>query len=63
MLENRTKYFRVEKKAGSFARLGGVAGGAGVLGLQRAFQTAGARGVVTSLWKVDDEAMGRLMEL
>ncbi len=34
--------------------LGEIAGGEGVLGLQRAFQVAGARTTVTSLWKVDD---------
>jgi tetratricopeptide (TPR) repeat protein/CHAT domain-containing protein len=42
--------------------LGAVAGGQGVLGLQRAFQLAGARTVVASLWKVDDEATRKLME-
>jgi CHAT domain-containing protein len=41
---------------------GEVAGGEGVLGLQRAFQVAGARGTVTSLWKVDDKNTRSLME-
>jgi CHAT domain-containing protein len=41
--------------------LGEAAGGEGLLGLQRAFQTAGARSVVSSLWKVPDRATQALM--
>jgi CHAT domain-containing protein len=40
---------------------GAVAGGEGVLGLQRACGLAGARSVLASLWKVPDEATHRLM--
>jgi tetratricopeptide (TPR) repeat protein len=43
--------------------LGPVAGGEGLLGLQRAFQMAGARNVVASLWGVDDQATAALMGL
>jgi CHAT domain-containing protein/tetratricopeptide (TPR) repeat protein len=39
-----------------------VAGGEGVLGLQRAFQAAGARTTVVSLWSVNDAATSVLME-
>jgi CHAT domain-containing protein len=42
--------------------LGMVEQGQGVLGLQRAFQAAGARALVASLWKVDDAATALLME-
>jgi CHAT domain-containing protein len=42
--------------------LGKVAGGEGVLGLQRAFQAAGARALVVSLWKVNDAATAVLMD-
>jgi len=42
---------------------GSVAGGEGVLGLQRAFHQAGARTVVASLWKVNDQATAALMAL
>ncbi len=42
--------------------LGALEYGQGVMGLQRAFQAAGARAVVASLWKVDDAATTVLME-
>jgi CHAT domain-containing protein len=42
--------------------LGQTAGGEGLLGLQRAFQSAGARAVVASLWSVPDEETRALME-
>lgn len=41
--------------------LGRNAGGEGLLGLQRAFQSAGAKTVVASLWNVPDEATRLLM--
>jgi CHAT domain-containing protein/Tfp pilus assembly protein PilF len=42
--------------------LGKAAAGEGLLGLQRAFQSAGARTVVASLWSVPDEETRMLME-
>jgi CHAT domain-containing protein/tetratricopeptide (TPR) repeat protein len=42
--------------------LGAVAGGEGLLGVQRAFQISGARTTVASYWKVHDLVTRRLME-
>jgi CHAT domain-containing protein len=42
--------------------LGESAGGEGLLGIQRAFQVAGARTTIATLWKVNDEATRRIME-
>ena len=41
--------------------LGRLTSGEGMLGLQRAFQLAGAKTAVTSLWTVDDTATRVLM--
>jgi CHAT domain-containing protein/tetratricopeptide (TPR) repeat protein len=42
--------------------LGRLAGGEGVIGLTRAFQYAGARAVLISLWEVGDRSTADLME-
>jgi CHAT domain-containing protein len=42
--------------------LGTVAAGEGVLGLRRAFQLAGVRTVIMSLWSVEDRAARQWME-
>lgn len=48
--------------SGCETALGRDIGGEGVIGLTRGFLLAGARGVVASLWKVDDLATADLME-
>ncbi len=42
--------------------LGKEMGGEGLIGLTRAFQYAGARSVLASLWRVEDASTGELME-
>ena len=42
--------------------LGEVAGGEGLLGLQRAFQVSGARTTIASYWKVDDFVTQAIMQ-
>ena len=42
--------------------LGKEMGGEGLIGLTRAFQYAGARSVLASLWKVEDKSTGELMK-
>jgi CHAT domain-containing protein len=42
--------------------LGETAGGEGLLGMQRAFQVAGVRATIATLWKVNDLATRRIME-
>jgi CHAT domain-containing protein/tetratricopeptide (TPR) repeat protein len=43
--------------------LGEIAGREGVFGLQRAFHMAGARDVVASFWRVDDQATAAVMAI
>ncbi len=43
--------------------LGKESGGEGIVGLTRAFQYAGARSVLASLWNVADESTAELMQL
>jgi CHAT domain-containing protein len=42
--------------------VGEIRGGEGIIGLTRAFQYVGARSVLASLWRVEDEATSELMQ-
>ena len=42
--------------------LGEIRAGEGVFGLRRAFQVAGAKTVIMSLWRVEDETTRQWME-
>jgi CHAT domain-containing protein len=48
--------------SGCESALGRATQGEGVLGLAAAFFVSGARGVVASIWEVDDRATAELME-
>jgi CHAT domain-containing protein len=41
--------------------LGSIEDGEGVYGLRRAFQYAGARAVISTLWPLDDDAMAKMV--
>lgn len=41
--------------------LGRAKSGEGLIGLRRAFRTAGAKTVISSLWSVNDESTAELM--
>jgi CHAT domain-containing protein len=46
-----------------YSALGQAAGGEGLLGIQRAFQAAGARATIGALWAVNDAVTQKLMTM